>query len=340
MMKLVALRQIRSGTGTIEKGQPFDADEHLGLRWIDEGAAMSAAAYSTRPWDGRGYWRVTPDWQGETVAILGGGPSLTPEQIDVLGNSDPDTRTIAINNAIELAPWADILYFCDDRWYEWHKEAVHAFGGMRVTLENLKLQNEIEVRSLRDYGVAGFAPKPDGVTNGRNSGYQALHLAAWLGVKRVLLLGYDMREVNGRMHWHDEHPVATPANIFPGWIAAFDALAPILEARGVEVINCTPDSAVKAFKTMTLEAALAPAMHEQPAAPAPDEAKLALFSEENPVPIKWTFPPVPEAQPGSPAAEPERGGEFGGAGASSRWDDENASAAASDTDSKPDPEAA
>ena len=255
-MKLVALQAIRHGGGTIAADQPFLADPDSAQRYIAAGAAATEADYEARPWNGSGYWRVQPEWRGETVAIVGGGPSLSADDVRQAQQANGRQRFIVINNAVELAPWADLLYFCDARWYEWHRERVQAFRGVRVTLENLPLQKELDVRCLRDYGVHGFAPKADGVTNGRNGGYQALHLAAWLGAKRVLLLGFDMKPKGNRLHWHAEHPVATPPSVFAGWLKAFATLAPHLKARGVEVINCTPDSALTVFPFLPLEAAL------------------------------------------------------------------------------------
>jgi hypothetical protein len=265
MMRLVALRDIQHGCGTIKAEHPFQADEHEALRLIDAGKAVAAADYEGLPWSGRGYWRVQPEWSGETAAIIAGGPSVTPEQAEAVRG----LHVIAVNNAVQLAPEADILYFCDARWYEWHRQTVRDFKRRRVTLENLRLQDDIEVRCLRDYGVVGFAPRNDGVTNGRNGGFQALHLAAWLGAGRVLLLGFDMRAANGRLHWHEEHPVHMGANIFEGWVEAFGSLAPELARRGVEVINCAPGSALHVFPRMPLEAALAQPLAEE----LPDEER-------------------------------------------------------------------
>lgn len=130
------------------------------------------------------------------------------------------------------------------------------FEGLRVTLENLTLQADLAVESLRDYGPTGMPPNNDGITNGRNSGFQALQVAVWLGAKRILLLGFDMKAKDGRVHWHDEHPVATPGNVFGSMIECFVGIAPELKQRGIEVINCTPDSALRCFPVMPVQEAL------------------------------------------------------------------------------------
>lgn len=163
---------------------------------------------------------------------------------------------IAINNAVYLAPWANILYFCDKRWLDWHRPVVDAFEGLRVTLENLTLKAEMPIFCLRDYGPEGMPTKNDGVTNGRNSGYQALQMAILLGAKRIFLLGFDMRAHNDKVHWHDEHPIPTPTNVFGAMIESFVKIAPILKQRGIEVINCTRESALKVFPYQSVERAL------------------------------------------------------------------------------------
>lgn len=130
------------------------------------------------------------------------------------------------------------------------------FKGLRVTLENLTLQADLAVESLRDYGPTDMSPNNDGVTNGRNSGYQALQMAVWLGAKRIFLLGYDMKEQDGRAHWHAEHPIPTPGNIYGSMLECFNGIAPELKNRGIEVINCSPDSALKCFPKMPIAEAL------------------------------------------------------------------------------------
>jgi hypothetical protein len=253
-MRLVAIQPLKHACGSLEPGQCFIAEGGEAARFIESGMAMIEADYEKRPWPGSGYWRVQPEWSGLTVAILAGGPSLNIGDVNTA--CEGADKVIAVNNAVLLASAADILYFCDARWFHWHPDLVFKFQGRRVTLENLHLQRLMEVRCLRDYGAAGFAPRSDGVTNGRNGGYQALHLAAWLGASRVLLLGFDMRAVDGRLHWHTEHPLPMSPYVFAGWLPCFDALAPELERHGVEVINCTPDSALKAFPVMPIEEAL------------------------------------------------------------------------------------
>ncbi|MBZ7921652.1 hypothetical protein LAC81_07640 [Ensifer adhaerens] len=62
-------------------------------------------------------WSVPREWAGEPAFILGGGASL--EGFDasrLIGRG----RIIAVNDAgLDLAPFADVLYFADgmSRWF-------------------------------------------------------------------------------------------------------------------------------------------------------------------------------------------------------------------------------
>lgn len=192
------------------------------------------------------FWTVRPMWAGETAAILGGGPSLTAEQIAEAAAAG--WRRVAVNDAYRLDPAADILYFCDRRWWQWHNRepAFRDHPGVKVTLENLDIP---QVKHLRNYGQTGLSEIRDGLRTGSNGAYQAVNLLAHLGVARIVLLGVDMKPAaDGRTHWHGGHPLRTDPSVYrrtmlPKW----QTLVAPLAARGIEVVNCSPDSALDAF---------------------------------------------------------------------------------------------
>jgi hypothetical protein len=63
-----------------------------------------------------------------------------------------------------------------------------------------------------------------------------------------------MRRIAGRNHWHAEHAASNPSEPqLARWARAFDEAAPSFAEAGVEVINCTPGSAISAFRFATLE---------------------------------------------------------------------------------------
>ena len=201
------------------------------------------------------YWRVPRAWSGETVFLLGGGPSLRAVNLAPLAGR----RIIAINNAYRLAPTADVLYFADQRWwFEWgHGPRVLASDvGALVTISAAIAAHEGErVRLLRNGGATGLSTAPDAVVAGRNSGYAAINLAVLFGAARVVLLGYDMRHVGGRTHWHNGHlRTAKPSTYRDVYLPRFATLVAPLAAAGVEVLNATPGSALTCFPAVELGA--------------------------------------------------------------------------------------
>lgn len=201
------------------------------------------------------YFLTTPIWKDETVAILASGPSMSQEVVDSVRH----LPRIAINTTYQLARDAEIIYGADAGW--WHEHAIHVeqLPGLKLTIEyrhNVYPNCPKFVQVLRWGGTEGFDDRPGYVRWGRNGGYQALHLAASLGAKRILLFGFDMH--GG--HWHGPHPkekgLGNPRqNDFSRWIAEFGKLAPELAKRGIDVVNCTLGSKLNCFRQTDLAAA-------------------------------------------------------------------------------------
>lgn len=192
------------------------------------------------------YARIHPLWRGETCYILACGPSLRGFDASVLRGR----RVIAVNDSILLAPWADVLYACDARWWQTRAAVIAGYGGLRVTLEN-----QIPgVLRLRNAGVDGLETEPDGLRHGHNSGYQAIGLAYHMGATRIVLLGYDMH-TGGGLHWNDRPERQTAAG-FSRTLAlmmpVFDTLAAPLAVAGVDVLNATPGSALRTWPGVEL----------------------------------------------------------------------------------------
>lgn len=207
-------------------------------------------------------WKIEREWNGETCAVLASGPSMSQEVADLVRGK---CRTIAINTTYKLAPWADILYAADREWWAHHPEARN-FAGRKVTiLANVNSAMEFEeVDYLENGGYGLIDPRPTHLRTGKNGAYQAMHIAVHLGVKRILMCGVDMRPVEGKEHWHVDHPDGVRKTMpFYVWISLFNQVAPFMRARGIEVINCTPGSALHCFKQRSLEDALESVLHDK-----------------------------------------------------------------------------
>lgn len=220
-------------------------------------------------------WRVEPLWAGETAFLVASGPSSADLDLSCLKGR----RVLVINDNYLRCPFADLLYFCDWKWWTWHRDrpGFLAFGGLKVTMDERVAAADPTIHWVKNGdsglwdspGRKGLCEERDSLRTGRNSGYQAVNLAVHLGAARIVLIGYDMKPgPKGEEHWFGQHrdrdgrPVATPVKTIHGWAERFETMLPDLERLGVEVVNAGQDSAIACFERVSLDDCL------QPGAPA------------------------------------------------------------------------
>jgi hypothetical protein len=206
--------------------------------------------------------RIERDWEGMTAVIIGGGPSLSLAQIREVaiarGKPDSLVRVIAVNDAVYVAWFADWLHACDGKWWRWNIQSVYRFPGRKTTLDPTIPAQWVDGHLEFSEGH-GYDPDPSKCRGGSNSGYQALHLAAHAGVKRAILIGFDMQAPNdGAPHWFGQHEKGREfSQAAPKiWRKRFPPLAEDLARIGVEVLNASIETAVDCFPRVDLKEAL------------------------------------------------------------------------------------
>lgn len=198
-------------------------------------------------------------WAGETVVCMATGPSLNQADADYVRARG--ARVIAVNFAVDVAPWADVLYSSDRQWWP-RTKGVPSYTGMRYgvgsgTGKRNPFIGVSGVKVLLNTGMTGLETNPTGLRTGRNSGYAAINLAVHFGAARIILLGYNMGAVGSQLHYYSERP-GFPAHqeLYLGWRRAFDTLAQPLRDLGVEVINCTENTSLNTFPVWPLRQVL------------------------------------------------------------------------------------
>ena len=150
---------------------------------------------------------------------------------------------IAVNSSWKAVPDCQHIFAADFTWWDHYHESL-------VTSAERWTQSK---RAHARFGVKLFTPTESGPFN---SGQRAIQLAAYLGARRVILLGYDCSLANGT-HWHGRHP-ATMHNPVPRevirWYTDFSSLVSLLP--DVEIINASRYTALTCFPRSTIEAAL------------------------------------------------------------------------------------
>lgn len=193
---------------------------------------------------------------------MASGPSLTAEDASAARGR---ARIIAVNDSWRLAPFADLLYAADAPWWDHENGAKHrGFAGEKWT-QDQRSGSDAQFKAAARWGLtlvhsenrAGLSFAPELVHQGGNSAFQALNLALLFGARRILLLGFDMQATGGRAHFFGNHPPGLDhQQPFGMWRAAFAAAAPQLAEAGIEVINCSHETALTCFPCRPIEEAL------------------------------------------------------------------------------------
>lgn len=194
-----------------------------------------------------------PDWRGECVAIIAGGPSVTRADVDMLRDR---IHVVAIKTAVDLAPWADVVYGCDAPWWI-DRKGLPKFRGPKlfhgVQAKQFKELHHVEIDISSDHMLV---EQPLRIGNGGNSAFQALNLVVQFGATDVILLGVDCGADPNHLHWYGRNKWLNANNPMPTnferWKRGFDTARRDLDKMGVTVVNTSVASALKAFRKVRL----------------------------------------------------------------------------------------
>lgn len=144
-------------------------------------------------------------------------------------------RVAVVNGCWELAPWADLLAANDRKWWAAYPQA-HRFAGRKVSAVKIDGVDRVSAPPLVDQNS--------------NSGVLALEAIRSMGGRRILLCGVHCK--GG--HYFGPYTNGLK-NTKPPRFAIFRMqYARWARARqDVQVINCTPDSALDCFPRGRLE---------------------------------------------------------------------------------------
>jgi hypothetical protein len=163
-----------------------------------------------------------------TCAILATGPSMSQAVADAVRGR---CRVIVVSDNYKLAPWADALVSSDRGWWAIHNP-------------------EFVGRKFSGVPVSGIdrIERFQGNISGSNTGLIAIKVAVEVfKEEKVLLLGFDMKG----SHWFGDHP-APLRNTKPARFEVFKRQFAEYRPNVVEIINCTPGSALTCYPMANL----------------------------------------------------------------------------------------
>ena len=225
-------------------------------------------------------WQVPRMWEGGDVWILGGGPSVTKEfgipnevvQSVVKGTSPPsvyspylsrlhDRHVIGINVAYLIGNWIDIVFFGDKGFYLKHQNGLASFPNLRIScLPSMGSNSWVKCLQRDVNHTRGISTSPKLCSWNGNSGAAAISVAAWTGAKRIILLGFDMKLTDSKQHWHNLYGRGEIKDTrklmqlpFMRHLKGFDQIAKDAKKMKIEILNCSPDSAITEFPRYSLK---------------------------------------------------------------------------------------
>lgn len=221
-------------------------------------------------------------WEDGECWVIGGGPSMprqfgVPEDMiaDIFDCKRPlseyssylspihKKHVIGVNAAFLIGTWMDVAFFGDGKFFFSNRRELISYPKLRISC-NPNIQNRKEAvfikHVLRDGSKRyGLTKRRGRVSWNHNSGGAAINLATQFGAKRIILLGFDMNlDKNNRQHWHSKYKSSNRKNInekalpFQRHLKCFPMIAADAKRQGVEILNVSPDSAIKEFRKVRL----------------------------------------------------------------------------------------
>ncbi len=228
-------------------------------------------------------WKVPRIWEGGDVWIIGGGPSVArefniPDEVvqSVMKGASPlsayspymssihDEHVIGINVAYLLGNWLDMVFFGDIGFFLRHEKGLAAFPGLKVSCHpQMEKYSWVKCVARDKQHPRGISENPSAASWNGNSGAAAISVAANMGAKRIMLLGFDMKlSDQRRQHWHNAYgrgvvpdkPTRKPTKLpFDRHLKGFADIAKDAKRRKIEILNVCKDSRIQEFPKYTLK---------------------------------------------------------------------------------------
>ena len=202
----------------------------------------------------------------KTIACIGTGPSLTLAQVDTARAKG--FELFVCNNGYQLAHDASLLYACNYRWWQHYWPSVRNLPCEKWTV-NRSAANEFGINWIAERFQHGLSTDRDIISHGHGSGFSLVSMAYRSGADRIVLIGYDLRyssDYDGKQqiigstprHFFDEYPASMqhwPSVSVKGGVHVelVELYRSIKEQGLIEIINCTPGSAIDCFPSVDIE---------------------------------------------------------------------------------------
>ena len=213
---------------------------------------------------------INPIFKGETAIICCTGFSINQEIIDKcnLAKEKGLVRLFGINLTYREFN-LDVLHACNSEIYDHYlpiDDKLRDGSFDKWTTRPELINKYSDVNYIEERWADGFSVDPEYIHAHHGSSPQIMNIASLYGIKKMLLIGFDMRyqgkvsnrEYKEKRHYFGEYapsmrhyPRTGQNGEFNGLIEEFKTIDPA--KYNIEIINCTPNSALKHFPMGDLE---------------------------------------------------------------------------------------
>lgn len=209
--------------------------------------------------------------------IVGTGPSVTEEQLNLVkkARKEDKCRIITMNNSYQAID-PDIHFACNYQWWDHYFQKDPKLKELRNTVDmwtwNKDTAKKYKINHVPGKWEDGLSTDPNWIHYGHGSGYESLGVAYNYKFHTILLLGYDMKfpkgyngkkkQAGGKRHYFGEYPKTlqhwsvSPKSVdkngvLIGLIRMYETID--CSKLGVNIVNCSPGSALECFPKKKLE---------------------------------------------------------------------------------------
>lgn len=212
--------------------------------------------------------KIRPIYKGRTAIIAGTGPSITQEILDICNDARAQGKVKIFGANLAYRGFdVDVLHGCNSQFWEYYLGTDPILRNCdfdKWTTRPELINRYPGLNYIQEIWADGLSTDPDYIHAHHGTGPQVINIALHYGIKRMLLVGWDMsypkdydgqaKQIgSGKRHYFGEYPahlqhwpsVDIVEGKLNGLIREMETIKP--EDYGIEIINCTEGSAMKCF---------------------------------------------------------------------------------------------
>ena len=192
--------------------------------------------------------KLRSDISGSVVFIVGGGPSVSSNQIEFLNKSN--YKIICINSSCKFFENPFAIMWIDDSWGASNKKMLDESTSYKISIKQQQLADTYHKRNMFGQsksviigksGDFGLDPNPYSV-RGNNTGTNAINFAVNAGAKTIGLVGFDMKHDGSKSHFHNDYKLAIRPSIYSDmFLPSIESMAKVIAQfeYPVKIYNCS-----------------------------------------------------------------------------------------------------